>query len=87
MPGKGGEELPTLHLLGLGCKRPALQMVPTTGAMSLHLRRMRQVNVNTVAMVDATRARAEFPLWTNPAFSSNFLSLFLISVKEKTVLH
>lgn len=26
-------------------------------------------------------ARAEFPLWTNRAFSSNFLSFFLMSVK------
>lgn len=41
------------------------------------------MNVNTMAIVDAMGARAEFPLWINPAFSSNFLSLFLISVNRK----
>lgn len=37
-------------------------MVLTTGAVSLRLKRMWQVNVNTMAMVDAMEARAEFPL-------------------------
>ena len=58
-------------------------MILTTEAVSLRLRSMWQVNVNTMAMVDAMGARAEFPLWKNPAFSSNFLSLFLISVNRK----
>lgn len=57
----------------------------TTEAVSLRLRRMWQVNVSTMATVDAMGARAEFPLWTNAAFSSSFLSLFLMSAKYVTV--
>lgn len=34
----------------------------------MRLRRMWQVNVSTMAMVDAVGARAEFPLWTKCSF-------------------
>lgn len=57
----------------------------TTGAVSLRFRKMWQVKVDTMAMVDTMGARAEFPLWTYPAFSSNFFSLFLMSAKEKAI--
>ena len=73
--GRGGEELPTWHLSEVGEEE-----VLTTGAVSLRLKRIWQVNVSTMAMVDAIEVSAEFPLWTNPAFSSNFLSLSLTSV-------
>lgn len=62
-------------------EQPALGVLLTTGAVSLRLRRTWQVKVRTMAMVDAMGASAELPLWTNPAFSSNFLSLFLRSAK------
>ena len=70
-----------LALAELGTEEASSKEVLTTGAVSFRLRRMWQVNVSTMAMVDAMGASAEFPLWTNPAFSSNLLSLFLISVK------
>lgn len=57
----------------------------TTGAVSLRFRKMWQVKVDTMAMVDTMGARAEFPLWTYPAFFSKFFSLFLISAKEKAI--
>lgn len=79
--GKGGEELPIQHLAEFGSEEASSREALTTGAVSLRLKRMWQVNVSTMAMVDAMGANAEFPLWTNPAFSSNFLSFFLIPSK------
>lgn len=58
---KVGRSCPPGTCQNWDAQRPALEVL-TTGAVSFLRRRMWQVNVDTMAMVDAMGARAEFPL-------------------------
>lgn len=76
-----GVELPSGTWQSLVQKSASSREALTTGAVSLRLKRMWQVERQwSSAMVDAMGANVEFPLWTNLAFPVTSF-LFLIPSK------